>query len=120
MTQRNRKSTGPYEVGYRRPPKSGRFRPGQSGNPKGRARGKKNLGRMLADILDQRITVREGDRIRTMSKSEAILHTLVMKAVKGDAKAYALLIAQAREQGQFKEDPVGRVMRIEFVRSEQA
>ena len=27
---------GEYEVGYRRPPKTTRFKPGQSGNPKGR------------------------------------------------------------------------------------
>lgn len=26
----------PYEVGYRKPPKHGRFQKGQSGNPRGR------------------------------------------------------------------------------------
>ena len=29
---------GDYEVGYGKPPKHSRFKPGQSGNPKGRPR----------------------------------------------------------------------------------
>ena len=31
-----------YEVGYGKPPKSKRFKPGASGNPKGRPKGKKS------------------------------------------------------------------------------
>ena len=35
--------TIPYEVGYGRPPIESRFQPGQSGNPKGRQKRKRNL-----------------------------------------------------------------------------
>ena len=31
-----------YEVGYGKPPEASRFKPGRSGNPKGRPRGSKN------------------------------------------------------------------------------
>nr|WP_306262013.1 DUF5681 domain-containing protein [Pararhizobium sp. IMCC21322] len=31
-----------YEVGYAKPPQSSRFKPGMSGNPKGRPKGARN------------------------------------------------------------------------------
>ena len=41
----------PYDVGYARPPKDSRFKPGQSGNPRGRARGAKNTSTIVRDAL---------------------------------------------------------------------
>ena len=41
------------KVGYRRPPKKSRFKPGQSGNPKGRPKGTKNLKRDLIEELQE-------------------------------------------------------------------
>ena len=44
-----------YEVGYAKPPKQHRFKPGQSGNPAGRPRGSRNkLGEeFLDDLIDE-------------------------------------------------------------------
>lgn len=36
--ERTHANVPPYEVGYGRPPKATQFKPGQSGNPKGRPR----------------------------------------------------------------------------------
>ena len=54
------RKTDEYEVGYSKPPKHSRFKPGQSGNPKGRAKGTPNLKTDLSQELAERIRVREG------------------------------------------------------------
>jgi hypothetical protein len=42
-----------YQVGYGKPPKDTRFKKGQSGNPRGRAPGAKNLKTLLIDTLNE-------------------------------------------------------------------
>lgn len=80
-------TSGDYEVGYRKPPKHTRFQPGQSGNPKGRPKGTKNLKTDLMEELGEPITVREGDRSLRVSKQRAVVKTLVARTLKGDARA---------------------------------
>ena len=80
-----------YEVGYGRPPRHTRFQPGQSGNPRGRPKGTKNLKTDLVEELGERILVREGNQSRQVSKQRAVVKTLVAKTLKGDARAAGLL-----------------------------
>jgi hypothetical protein len=75
------------KVGYRRPPAHSRFRPGQTGNPKGRPKGAANLRTDLRDELSEHIRVREGERDLKISKQRAMLKALVAKALRGDARA---------------------------------
>ena len=79
-------------VGYRRPPVSTRFKPGQSGNPNGRPKGTLNLRTDLKEELAERIRLREGDRELKVSKQRAMLKALVAKALKGDARAANVLL----------------------------
>jgi hypothetical protein len=76
-----------YDVGYGKPPKSGRFRKGESGNQKGRPKGHKNLKTELLEELAERIQIREDGERRQISKQRAIIKQLVAKAIKGDPKA---------------------------------
>ena len=55
-----------FSVGYGRPPVHSRFKPGQSGNPKGRRKGQRNVGTVVDGELSQRIKVREGNRTRSL------------------------------------------------------
>ena len=80
-----------YEVGYGKPPERTRFRPGQSGNPKGRPRKSKNLNTLLEQELESRITVREGDREKRLSKREAIIKRMVQGALGGDIRQLQFL-----------------------------
>ena len=47
-----------YAVGYGKPPRQTRFRKGQSGNPRGRSPGAKNLKTLLNDALNEPVTGR--------------------------------------------------------------
>ncbi len=88
-----------YEVGYAKPPAATRFKPGQSGNPRGRPKGAKNTRpafneeRMKAIILDEAyrtITVRDGDRNVTVPMAQAIMRSLAVNAAKGQHRAQRL------------------------------
>ena len=79
-----------YNVGYRRPPPASRFKPGQSGNPKGRQRGAKNFATELADELQEKITVRDGGRELRITKQRALIKATI--ALRGDTRAAQILV----------------------------
>jgi Family of unknown function (DUF5681) len=54
-----RDNEGDYEVGYGRPPRHTRFVKGQSGNPRGRPPGAKNLSSLLGEALNETVIVTE-------------------------------------------------------------
>lgn len=85
-------NTSSYEVGFARPPKHSQFKTGQSGNPRGRPPGSKNLTTLLREELDQKVQVTENGRSRVMSKRRVAVRQQVDKAVKGDAKAFNVLV----------------------------
>ncbi len=87
-----RSSRTTYEVGYGRPPKKSRFKPGQSGNPKGRPKGAKNEVTILREIMNRLIEIREGGRPRKISVLAAILLKFAESALKGDAKSATFLL----------------------------
>ena len=88
-----KKDDGDYEVGYGKPPKAGQFKPGQSGNKKGRPKGSKNLKTDLKDVLGETITVTVNHKQKKITKQKAMLLSAVAKAVKGDMKATNTLIS---------------------------
>ena len=82
-----------YVVGYGRPPVESRFQPGRSGNPRGRPKGGKSIGRALMEALEQRVTVQIGGRPRKMRMQDVIIQGLVQGAARRDARALKQLFA---------------------------
>jgi hypothetical protein len=80
-------------VGYGRPSAHARFKPGQSGNPKGRPKRTKNLRTDLLEELGESVRIREGDREYRVSKQRALIKAMVARAVKGDARAATAIVA---------------------------
>jgi hypothetical protein len=76
-----------YEVGYGKPPKHTRFKPGQSGNPKGRKPGSKNVMTLLEQTLFDTVKVRENGKVRRVPAIQACLLNLRNQAIKGESKA---------------------------------
>ena len=87
-----RDGEGDYRVGYGKPPLETRFKRGQSGNPRGRPRGAKNLATLLDEALNELVVVNENSGRRRISKRKAALKQLVNEAAKGNWRALKLLV----------------------------
>ncbi|MBR2537319.1 MAG: hypothetical protein IKE66_14715 [Hyphomicrobium sp.] len=81
------------KVGYCKPPKHSRFKPGQSGNPLGRPRKNRSIETMIKRELDQMVVIKEGGREIRLRKVEALIKQLVNRAISGDQKPMQLVIA---------------------------
>ncbi|MGY4471966.1 hypothetical protein ACVWWK_007675 [Bradyrhizobium sp. LB9.1b] len=80
-------------TGYGRPPKQFQFKPGRSGNPKGRPKRKPTaLADVIKEALIAPIQYREQGRTRTTTRTEFGLKMIVDRAVKGDIDAAALIL----------------------------
>jgi hypothetical protein len=99
-----------YEIGYRRPPLSGQFKKGQSGNPKGRPRGTRNFLTLLKKELDQSIVVNENGKKKTITRLQAMVKRIVAGALQGDQKALLTLVEILRRTGQFEEPDLSAVL----------
>ncbi len=81
--------------GYGRPPRRTRFRPGQSGNPRGRPKGAKSTGTIVTGVLNKKVSLTSAGQRRQVALKEAIIMRMAEAALKGDLKAAAALFALA-------------------------
>ena len=84
------------EVGYGKPPKSGQFRKGQSGNPKGRPKGSKNLATIVLRESRQPVRINGPRGSRSVTKLEATVMQLGNKAAQGEIRSQREFISLVR------------------------
>jgi hypothetical protein len=87
-------------VGYRNPPKSGQFKKGQSGNPKGRPKDPNQ--RVSPDYLfwrvaNEHVPIELGGRIIMMSRWEAFVRMVQTLTLNKDQGAARLLYKMRRQ-----------------------
>ena len=75
-----------YNTGYGKPPQHSRFKPGQSGNPRGRPKGSRNSVNVLWDELAELITITENGKQKRITKLEGIVKAAALKGLKGDPR----------------------------------
>jgi hypothetical protein len=94
MSESNRSDgTHTRAVGYKRPPVDRQFKPGQSGYPQGRPKGRKNLKTIFVEALNKKVKLRDKNgKTRTVSKLEAMIEVISNKALAGDPRALATIV----------------------------
>lgn len=90
---------GDHEIGYAKPPAATRFKPGQSGNPRGRPKGSKNKlpylnEERLKTIVQMEayrdIKINDGKRQVTIPMAQAVIRSLAVGAAKGQQRSQRL------------------------------
>jgi hypothetical protein len=79
-------------VGYGRPPRHSRFKPGTSGNPKGRPRKDHSIRSILKTLGNETATVPTENGDVTMTSNEWMLRSLRQRAMKGDNRATTIYL----------------------------
>jgi hypothetical protein len=92
-------------VGYRKPPVSGQFKPGQSGNPKGRPKGRKSPDQVIADLFSRKVTILEGGKKKKISHMEALGRRVLNDGLKGNAKATDQALTLLKIMSSLQSDP---------------
>ncbi|MEZ5813638.1 MAG: DUF5681 domain-containing protein [Alphaproteobacteria bacterium] len=93
-----------YDVGYKKPPKGGQFKKGQSGNPSGRPK-KKSFYETFIKELEAQISVKEGGASTKITKHEALVKRLMNEALQGDHKAQQKILKFIEKSGWDKPPP---------------
>lgn len=81
-----------YKVGFCKPPVHTRFKPGQSGNPKGRPKGSMDTLRLIDKIVSKKVTATIDGRPLKISKRQAMLLRMANEATQGNLNTFKTIL----------------------------
>ncbi len=90
----------PYRVGHGHPPKQTQFKPGQSGNPKGRRKKTPSFSEVTEQVLNENVELRVGDRVLRMSNRKALVQLAIRQALAGKPRLSTVLPAITRYENE--------------------
>jgi hypothetical protein len=93
--------TPDYEIGYGKPPKSGQFKKGVSGNPSGRPKKPTDFLSALLREANSEVPINENGKQKKAKKIEVVAKQVMNKAASGSIQAQRLLfklLQQAEER----------------------
>jgi Family of unknown function (DUF5681) len=98
---KSRRSTNLQDlaVGYGRPPVANRFKPGTSGNLRGRPKGAKNLTTLIKEAMIATIPIQEGEKTRRVTRLEGVVLRQIQSALKGNDKSAMAVLKMALQLG---------------------
>ena len=100
--RKNNSAPGNGSVGYGRPPVAKQFKPGQSGNPRGRKKGVKNVATIFNEALYRPVKIRTTGGVKTLPRIKAIVEVIMNKALAGDTAAVSRIVELAHKLGGFE------------------
>ena len=86
--------TGSYAVGYCKPPAAHQFKPGQSGNPKGRPKGQPTPAQVLAEEAARLVKIKVGEDVLQVTKQRALMRKLLDLGLQGNMAAMRAVLTQ--------------------------
>jgi hypothetical protein len=92
MKMSNYGEVGGYEIGYGKPPISGTFKTGVSGNPSGRPKMPSDFGAKVVKELNSKLIITENGKRKVITKDEALVKQTVNRALSGNLQAMRLVI----------------------------
>jgi len=102
-TSNNDPNDQEYRVGPGHPPRDSQFKPGQSGNPKGARPKPKSIAPDLKALfkraLSAKVTLRQGEQEKIITKAAAGIEQLINQFAKGDRHARRDLFGLAEKLG---------------------
>jgi hypothetical protein len=107
-----------YSIGYGRPPINSRFKAGQSGNPKGRPKGSRNVMTELRKVYTETIVIGVGGKKRRLTRIQALLLSQWDRGIKGNERAAQAAIANAKALGVFDETEMDQGPRADYLSDE--
>ena len=92
-----------YEVGYKKPPRHSRFKPGNRANPHGRGKRKQRTeAAIVHEIMTQRVTFVEGGKSKRAPRIALMIKRLGAAALNGGVGAAEALLKIRKD---FKQSP---------------